>query len=68
MAANRENRRKNYKDPPAEDPYGKIELTQEAKFIGFTELHYHYFRSAECAKQQKYYKELRQLAPNKELS
>ena len=26
VAADREDRKENYRDPPAEDPYGKIEL------------------------------------------
>ena len=58
MAANREDRREDHRDPPAEDSYSKIELIWEAKSISFTELHYYRFRSAKCAKQQRRRKKL----------
>ena len=67
VAANREDKREDYRDPPAEDPYGGMELTWEARSIGSTELRYHCFRSAERAEQQRRHKELRQSAPNEEL-
>ena len=50
VAINKEDRREDHRDPPAKDPYSRIELIWEARFISFTKLHYHYFRSAERAK------------------